>query len=192
MKGRPLRNLKSALLYTALCLVANAAAADNATLDAMREGDMRKLAFHSEPMPGSDVTFLHEDGSEMTLAAYEGKFVVLNFWATWCAPCRKEMPHLEALQSEMGGDDLAVVTVATGRNPRPGIDAFFKDVGVDNLPKHTDERQNLSRSFGVLGLPVTLILDRSGQEIARLQGDADWASDSAKAILTALVTGDGD
>ncbi len=185
-----MRNLKSALLYTALCLVANPASADNAALEALREGDMRKLAFHSEPMPGSDVAFTHEDGSEMTLAAFEGQYVVLNFWATWCAPCRKEMPHLEALQAELGGDDLAVVTVATGRNPRAGIDAFFADIGVENLPKHTDERQNFARSLGVLGLPVTLILDPEGNEIARLQGDADWASDSAKAILTTLVAGD--
>ncbi len=185
-----MRKLKSALLYTALSLVANTALADTAALEAMRAGDMRKLAFHSEPMPGSDVTFLHEDGSEMTLAAYAGKVVVLNFWATWCAPCRKEMPHLEALQTEMGGDEFEVVTVATGRNPRPGIDAFFDDIGVENLPKHTDERQNLARSLGVLGLPVTLILDPEGNEIARLQGDADWASDDAKAILSAIIAGD--
>ena len=190
MKGRPLRKLKSALLYTALSLVANTALADTAALEALREGDMRKLTFHSEPMPGSEVVFMSEDGTDMTLADYEGKYVVLNFWATWCAPCRKEMPHLEALQTQMGGDDLSVVTVATGRNPRPGIDAFFDDIGVENLPKHTDERQNLARSLGVLGLPVTLILDPHGNEIARLQGDADWASDSAKAILTALVGGD--
>ncbi|MEY1554024.1 TlpA disulfide reductase family protein [Yoonia sp. R2331] len=182
-----MRNLKSALLYTALCLVANTALADTAALEALREGDMRKLAFHSEPMPGSEVTFLAEDGSEMTLAAYQGKYVVLNFWATWCAPCRKEMPHLEALQTELGGETLEVVTVATGRNPRPGIDAFFDEIGVENLPKHTDERQNLARSLGVLGLPVTLILDPDGNEVARLQGDADWASDSAKAILNTMT-----
>lgn len=179
--------LKSVLLYLSLAALANSAAADTAALEALREGDMRKLAFHSEPLESSDVAFLGEDGSEMTLANYEGKHVVLNFWATWCAPCRKEMPGLSELQTELGGDELEVVTIATGRNPRPAMQAFFDDIGVDNLPLHSDERQNLARSLGVLGLPVTLIIDPEGNEIARLQGDAEWNSDSAKAILNALT-----
>ena len=183
-------NLKSALLYTALFGMANAAVAD-ADLSDLRTGDMRKLAIHSEPIAGSDVVFLGEDGSDMTLDAYAGKHVVLNFWATWCAPCRHEMPMLADLQTQMGGDTFAVVTIATGRNPRPAIDAFFAEIGVDNLPKHTDARQSLARSLGVLGLPVTIILDPDGQEIARLQGDADWSSTDALTILQAIVETDG-
>ena len=179
--------LKSALLYTALAVMANAAAAEAVNIADLRTGDMRKLAVHAEPIAGSDVPFMGEDGTEMTLKAYNGQHVVLNFWATWCAPCRKEMPMLAALQDELGGDDLQVVTIATGRNPRPAMEAFFDEIGVDNLPLHTDARQELARSLGVLGLPVTLILDPDGQEIARLQGDADWSSDSAKAILNALI-----
>ncbi len=179
--------LKSALLYTALSVMANTALADPAALEALREGDMRKLTFHSEPLPGSDVTFMGQDGSEMTLSNYQGKYVAINFWATWCAPCRKEMPQLADLQSQLGGDEFEVVTIATGRNPKPAMEAFFDDIGVDNLPLHTDERQNLARSLGVLGLPVTLIVDPDGNEIARLQGDADWSSDSAVAIVEALI-----
>lgn len=182
-------NLKSALLYTALSAMANAAMAETDLSD-LRTGDMRKLAIHAAPIAGSDVAFLGEDGSEMTLADYAGKHVVLNFWATWCAPCRHEMPMLADLQTQMGGDSFAVVTVATGRNPRPAIDAFFAEIGVDNLPKHTDARQSLARSLGVLGLPVTIILDPDGQEIARLQGDADWSGPDAIAILQAIVETD--
>jgi len=181
--------LNSVLLYLSLGVLANSAVADTAALEALREGDMRKLTFHSEPLASSDVAFKGEDGSDMTLADYEGKHVVLNFWATWCAPCRKEMPDLAALQLDLGSDSFEVVTIATGRNPRPAMEAFFDEIGVDNLPLHTDERQNLARSLGVLGLPVTLILDPEGNEIARLQGDADWHSDSAVAIINALVGG---
>jgi thiol-disulfide isomerase/thioredoxin len=191
MKGRPLRKLRSALLYTALAMLANAALADPATLEALREGDMRKLTVHAEPTPASDVAFLNAEGVETTLAAYQGKVVLVNFWATWCAPCRKEMPQLSALQEKLGGDDFTVVAIATGRNPRPAIDAFFAEIGVDNLPVNTDERQALARSLGVLGLPITIILDRNGQEIARLQGDADWASDSAVAIVQAIIADGG-
>lgn len=176
-----------ALLYTALAIVANAAVADNAALEALRDGDMRKLTFHAEPIEGSDVPFISEDGEEITLAVYNGQYVVLNFWATWCAPCRKEMPQLSALQAELGGDTLQIVTIATGRNPLPAMQRFFEEIEVDNLPLHTDARQGLARSLGVLGLPATLILDPEGNEIARLLGDADWSSESAIAILTALT-----
>ncbi len=180
-----MRKLLSALLYTAIAAVANAGHADD--IAALREGDMRKLIVHSAPVAGSDVPFTAEDGSEMTLAAYEGKYVVLNFWATWCAPCRKEMPMLSAMQTQLGRDTFEVVTIATGRNPRPAMERFFAEIEVDNLPLHTDARQSLARSLGVLGLPVTLILNPEGQEIARLQGDADWSSDSAYAIIEALL-----
>jgi thiol-disulfide isomerase/thioredoxin len=179
-----MRKLKSVLLYTALGLLANAAVADIADL---RVGDMRKLTVHSAPIAGSDVAFMSEDGEEMTLADLNGQYTLLNFWATWCAPCRKEMPDLAALQTQLGGEDFQVVTVATGRNPRPAMEAFFDEIGVDNLPLHTDARQSFSRSMGVLGLPVTLIIDPQGDEIARLQGDADWHSDSAAAIIQALI-----
>lgn len=179
-----MRKLKSVLLYTALGLLANAAIADIADL---RVGDMRKLTVHSAPIAGSDVAFMSEDGEEMTLADLNGQYTLLNFWATWCAPCRKEMPDLAALQTQLGGEDFQVVTVAIGRNPRPAMEAFFDEIGVDNLPLHTDARQSFSRSMGVLGLPVTLIIDPQGDEIARLQGDADWHSDSAAAIIQALI-----
>jgi thiol-disulfide isomerase/thioredoxin len=182
-----MRKLLSVLLYTALATVANAAVADVSTAEALRTGDMRKLIFHSAPIASSDQVFKSEDGEEMTLADYEGKFIVLNFWATWCAPCRKEMPHLSALQNELGGDEMEVVTIATGRNPLPGMQRFFAEIGVENLPLHTDARQSLSRSLGVLGLPATLILDPQGNEIARMQGDADWSSDSALAVMRALL-----
>ncbi len=180
-----MRKLLSALLYTAIAAVANTGHADD--IAALREGDMRKLIVHSAPVAGSDVPFTAEDGSEMTLAAYEGKYVVLNFWATWCAPCRKEMPMLSAMQAQLGGDTFEVVTIATGRNPRPAMERFFAEIEVDNLPLHTDARQSLARSLGILGLPITLILNPEGQEIARLQGDADWSSDSAYAIIEALL-----
>jgi len=180
-----LKSLKFALLYTGLAILANAAHAQT-DLEALKDGDMRKLVIASEPVAAPEVTFTAEDGSEATLADYAGTPVVLNFWATWCAPCRKEMPHLAELQDTMG-DQITVLTIATGRNPPEAIDRFFKEIGVTNLPKATDPRQEMARAFGVLGLPITVILDAEGNEIARLQGDADWSSDSAKAILAAVA-----
>ncbi|MFU8822659.1 TlpA family protein disulfide reductase [Yoonia sp.] len=182
-----MRKLLSALLYTALLGVANLAAAQGADPASLREGDMRKLVFHPTPVATTDSPFTSEDGSDMVLADLEGRYVVLNFWATWCAPCRVEMPHLSALQTDLGGDDFEVVTVAVGPNPLPAMERFFDEIEVDNLPLHTDARQRFARSMGVLGLPVTLILGPDGMEIARMQGEADWSSPSAVAIIQALL-----
>ena len=87
----------------------------------------------------------------------------------------------------MGGDTLEVVTIATGRNPPPAMRAFFDEIGVDNLPLHRDPQQKIARDMDVLGLPITVILSPSGQEVARLKGEADWNSESARAILSAMV-----
>lgn len=182
-----MRLVRHLILYLALSLGANAALADTASLEALREGDMKKLNF-SDPKPVSEQPFDLADGAgTATLADYKGKVVLLNFWATWCAPCRKEMPMLSELQTEFGGDDFEVLTLATGRNNPAGIVKFFDETGITNLPRHQDQKQAVARDMAVLGLPITVILNREGQEIARLRGDADWASDSAKAIVAALI-----
>jgi hypothetical protein len=97
------------------------------------------------------------------------------------------MPELSALQTTLGGADLTVVTVATGPNPPAKIAEFFEHISVGNLPAHRDPRQSLARAMNILGLPVTAILNREGAEIARLLGDANWHSESALAILKAVI-----
>jgi len=177
-----------AVLYTALALGANAALAEAVPPADLREGTMLKLNFHAEakavpleaPLKGLDDT-------DRSLAEFQGKLVVLNFWATWCAPCRKEMPALDALQAEFGGDGFAVVTVAVGRQSVPAIKRFFGETGVEHVHALRDPQQALAREMGVLGLPITVILNPEGQEIARMQGDAEWNGDSARAIIQALL-----
>ena len=179
--------IRQAILYTALLFGANAGMADTAELEAMRQGDMKKLVFHAQPKPVPHTAFLDEAGQDLTLGAFTGKYVLLNFWATWCAPCREEMPSLDALQEEFGGDRFQVVTVATGRDRPAAIRRFFDDIGVTALPRYRDASQALARQMGVFGLPVSVILDANGAEIARLQGGADWSSDSARAIVASLT-----
>lgn len=172
------------VLYTALILGANAAWADVA---ALRDGDMKKLVLLDAPMTLPEAVLLDAEDGEHSLADYKGKWVVLNFWATWCAPCRHEMPSLDRLQVAM--PEIAVVPVATGRNAVEGIKRFFEEAGVKNLPILRDPQSDLARGMRVMGLPVTVILNPEGQEVARLIGDAEWDSDSAKAVLGALMAG---
>lgn len=186
-----MKKLLLALVYTAAALGANPSlslAADRAQIEALRDGDLKKLIVLPERRTVSQVPFQLADGAgEATLGDYKGKVVLLNFWATWCAPCRKEMPQLSALQSELGGDRFEVLTIATGRNSPAGIEKFFGEIGVDNLPRHQDPRQALAREMAVIGLPITVLIDADGMEVARLIGDADWNSDSAKAIISAVI-----
>ncbi len=176
-----------ALVYTGLVVLANPALADMDAAAAAREGDMKKMNFHSEPKPAGTSEFTTFDDEPLSLSDYEGKWVLVNFWATWCAPCRKEMPMLSELQTELGGDDFEVVTIATGRNPPSAMETFFEEIEVTNLPLNRDPKSALAREMGVLGLPITVILNPEGQEVGRLQGDAEWDSDSAKAMLQALI-----
>ena len=195
---------RSALIYTAIAAIAivavgfvalrdpaapipETARADYSALEGLREGTLKKLAFHPAPKPVSTSQYDTADGAKATLGDHAGRVVLLNFWATWCAPCRKEMPALAELQTEFGGETFEVLTIATGRNQPQAMKKFFDEIGVSNLPLHRDPKQALARDMGVLGLPVTVIVNREGQEIARMTGDAEWASDSGKAIIRALI-----
>ncbi|KIC28635.1 thioredoxin [Leisingera sp. ANG-M6] len=187
--GDNMRLFRQLSLYMALTLGANAAfAADPAQLEGLRDGSMKKLVVHAEPRDVSAAAFDLADGAgTASLGDYQGKIVLLNFWATWCAPCRKEMPQLAELQEEFGGEDFEVLTIATGRNSPAGIQKFFDENGISNLPRHQDPKQALAREMAVIGLPITVLLDRDGKEVARLLGDAEWNSESAKAIVQAMI-----
>lgn len=174
------------LLYTALMLGANSGWAET-DISALRMGDMRKLAIHDTPVLLADVDLVDGDDQPVSLSDYRGKWLVLNFWATWCLPCREEMPSLDRLQ--VIRPDIAVIPVATGRNPLPGIRAFFKSAEITHLPILRDPKSKLARPTRVLGLPVTLIVDPEGREIGRLIGDAHWDSPDALKILDALRGG---
>ena len=176
--------LAVAVLYTALGLCANAAAADVPAAMALRAGDMQKLAPTEPPVALTEAALVDGTDAPRSLDEYRGKWMVLNFWATWCAPCRHEMPSLDRLQAAM--PEIAVVPVATGRNSVEGITAFFEEAGVKALPVLRDPKSVLARSMGVMALPVTVIVNPEGQEVARLIGDAEWDSAEAQAVLRAL------
>ena len=182
-----LPSLAAALLYAGLAAGANAGGLAPAELEAFRTGDMRKLVVHAEPVPAPDTEYTGADGEPTTLAASNGRVRLVNFWATWCAPCRKEMPALDALQRDKGGPDFEVITIATGRNSPEAIQAFRDKAGISALPNALDPKGRLAAAMGVPGLPVSVLLDRDGAEVARVMGDADWNGPDAHAILDAVI-----
>ena len=174
-------------LYSALLLGVNAAHAGVVDWQAAQSAGLAKLAPLEAPVPVPDTVIVDAEGAEFRLSDWQGKVLVVNFWATWCAPCREEMPSLDALEAEMGGDDFAVLTIAAGRNPVPAIHKFFEEQQIVNLPVLRDERQVLARGMGVMGLPVTVLVDRDGMEIARVIGELDWASPAVKDVIAQMI-----
>ena len=184
------RTIVSLFLYAFVLLGANfavPAAADLAEIQALRDGSMKKLLFHEEPKPVSSENFFDSSGSAISLDDFRPKIVVLNFWATWCAPCRKEMPTLNALRERLAGDEFEVLAVATGRSSPEDASDFLVENEIDSLELYLDPKMKFLRGMGVLGLPTTVVIDGEGYEIARLVGDADWNSESAVEIFSALI-----
>lgn len=182
-----------ALLYAALTLGANQGFTQDISPELrseileMRVGDLRKLKVHTEPQAAVLTTFTNPTGETLSLADSTGKIRVLNFWATWCFPCREEMPTLDSLQKQLGGADFEVLTVATGFNNLDGIERFLTQAEVTALPILLDPDSSLGAEFGAIGLPLTVVLNREGQEIARLTGGAEWDSESALDIINTLL-----
>jgi thiol-disulfide isomerase/thioredoxin len=138
-----------------------------------------------------NLAFQSPDGKPMTLADLKGRMVLLNLWATWCAPCRKEMPALDKLQAELGGADFEVVAVNIDQRNLDRPKKFLAEVGVTKLGFYADPSakifQQLRAVDRAVGMPTTLLIDRDGCELAYLAGPAEWASDEAKAFIRAAL-----
>jgi len=125
------------------------------------------------------------DGNTIGLEQLAGRMVVLNFWATWCGPCKEEMPSLQRLQERVGADRLAIVAITTDLQPA-AISQFMQQVGA-TFPTLLDEDQEVSRAFMVRGLPTTILIDREGRQLARAVGPRAWDSPDAVALVTELT-----
>ena len=140
--------------------------------------------------PVADFAFTDGAGKPVTLADFAGKVVLLNLWATWCAPCIKEMPSLARLQTELGGADFQVVALAQDRGGAPVVLPFLEKLGVKSLATYLDAPGAAGKAFAVQGLPTSLLIGRDGRETARLLGGADWDGPATRGrILEAIARG---
>ena len=143
------------------------------------------------PLKVPDLSFQDASGKPMTLAAWRGRTVLLNLWATWCVPCRKEMPTLDALQAKLGGPAFEVVAVNIDTRDPEKPKTFLKDIGVDKLAYYADATarafQDLKDVGRAFGMPTTLLIDPHGCELGTIAGPAEWASDDAVKLIQAAL-----
>lgn len=131
--------------------------------------------------------FVDGDGRDLTFADFRGRFVLLNIWATWCVPCREEMPTLDALQARLGGADFHVLPLSIDRAGLPVVRRFYEEIGLQNLGIYLADSTRAMIALGALGLPTTLLIDRAGKERGRLVGPAQWDSPEVVAQIQTLI-----
>ena len=150
------------------------------------EGDLRKFIFSNSDKALPNPLVLDMDENVVEIGSNDD-ILVINFWATWCAPCKKEMPSLNNLAENMKYDDVKIVTVASGRNSKESIESFFSDNNLVNLKKFRDPKGKMAMSYGVTALPTTVVIDPSGKEIGRIIGDIDWNTENIRVFFRNLL-----
>ena len=139
------------------------------------------------PIAPPDMPFFDAAGAEHRLAEFRGHGMVINLWATWCAPCVAEMPSLQALSVALAPYDIAVMPLSSDRGGADTVRAWFQDHDIAGLPVLTDPKGALARAWDARGLPTTFVINREGRICARLEGPADWSSATAIALIRRLV-----
>jgi thiol-disulfide isomerase/thioredoxin len=157
----------------------------------LAKGEVAAVAVASVPKALPTLAFQDGNGTTKTLADWRGRTVLFNLWATWCVPCRKEMPALDALQGKLGGPEFEVVSVNIDTRNLDKPKAWLDEVGVKRLGYFADSSakvfQDLKAIGKAFGMPTTLIVDPNGCEVATLAGPAEWASNDAINLVTAAL-----
>jgi thiol-disulfide isomerase/thioredoxin len=140
------------------------------------------------PKPAPDLQFVDGDGKNRSLADFKGKVILLNAWATWCVPCRKEMPALDRLQGALGGQDFEVLALSIDRKGMEAVTAFYTEIGIQHLDRYLAPSGNDAMDkLGVFGIPATYLIDRQGNIIAQKQGPAEWDAPGFVAFFKDII-----
>jgi thiol-disulfide isomerase/thioredoxin len=161
-------------------------------LTPLARGEVAAVSPAETPRRLPELTFTNREGKPAKLSDFRGRVTLINLWATWCVPCRKEMPALDALEGKLGGPDFSVLAINLDTGDRSKPQKFLGDIGVKHLAYYedpsTDVFQDLKRyGRSIIGLPATVLVDRDGCELGVLPGPAEWASDDALALLRAAT-----
>ena len=146
-----------------------------------------RLSLITPPRAAPEIVFQQADGTQHTLEKFRGWGMVVNFWATWCAPCVAEMASLSVLSKTLAPHDIAVMPLSSDRGGLAKVEAFYAERGITGLPILLDPKGSAGQAWGARGIPTTLIIDRLGRERARAEGAADWATPAAAELIRKLV-----
>jgi thiol-disulfide isomerase/thioredoxin len=151
------------------------------------KGTLEKFQLAKPPKPMPDLVFNDADDKPLKLADYKGKIVMLNFWATWCAPCVKEMPSLDRLQAEMDADKFVVLPLSLDGPTKPKVAPFYQDRKLTHLGVYFDKGKKAMQALNISVLPTSILIDAEGRELGRLEGEADWDKPEALAMMKAAL-----
>lgn len=150
-------------------------------------GPPGNFVLHDAPVAMPELQFADGEGKPRSLADFRGKVVLLNVWATWCLPCRKEMPTLDRLQAALGGDRFEVVALSIDRGGVDAVKKFYAEIGIQHLAIHVDMSNQVGFALATAGLPTTLLIDAEGRELGRLIGPAEWDAPEMVVFLKSIV-----
>ena len=146
-------------------------------------------ALHAAPLALPAIEFQDAVGNKVTLERFRGRFVLLNIWATWCGPCKAEMPSLNALAAHMPAKNFAIVPISVDVSGAVAVRGFYKDYALDRLAIYIDPASNAMHALGVIGIPTTLLIDRDGREIARQIGPLQWDAPAVVDGIARMIAG---
>jgi thiol-disulfide isomerase/thioredoxin len=172
-------------------LLAMVQTANAGSLSQRAVGTMANFTPSAKPLPVPVITFRDGNGQKRSLADFAGKVVLINFWATWCGPCRREMPDLDQLHARRGGPEFAVVALSSDRKGLEVVRKFYQENKIQHLDTYIDKTTKAQRAFGVYGLPTSVLIDAKGREVGRLVGPAEWASAEAMALIDEVIAQGG-
>jgi len=180
---KPFGYAAAALAVIAIAVVAVVGLRTPATVEPPRQGWMEAFSLNDPLRDAPGMTFRRGDGKTFRMADFRGRVVLVNFWATWCAPCIRELPTLDRLAAALGGPDFAVVAINEDRGGAEIAGPFLEKKGLRNLDLYFDDRMSLALGFGLKQMPTTYLIDREGRVVGELAGVAEWDSPEAKALI---------
>lgn len=153
----------------------------------LNAGVMKRFQFHETPIPATAATFQDKNGNDFDFADFSGKVILVNLWATWCAPCVKEMPDLNALQNSLGGENFQVVLISENQDGIESSIKFLEEHQITSLDTYIDGNRSVARALQSSALPTSILIGPNGYEIGRLVGPAEWDSGDAHAIINYYI-----
>ena len=136
--------------------------------------EIKNIVIHKDPKVYDNVIFLDKNDKKINIKEFNGNLLLLNFWATWCGPCKEEMPSLNRLQVNQNLSNLKIFAINISQESKKKVDSFFEDLNIKNFDPYFDAPTTLAKTFTLRGVPTSILIDKNGKEFARIMGSIDF------------------